>query len=178
MASRPQNEERFVTTIHGNCVFSGAVHPVRIDHFANGAVISPIDGSDTGVIHFALPLVLDSWQGPGQSIPTRIASLEALDVDFVQVQGDPQHFNRRPSDVVKAEIFVGCEEYWCSDMNRDRSFTVQVKDPVGVLSLERPKGIGVTLTIRFRGDSLRFCSVGVFGKVVERSSRGIRADEE
>jgi len=103
----PQNPERFVTTIHGNCVFSDAVQPVKIDHLANGAVVGPVDGKDIGVIHFTLPMVLHSGPEQNPSVIERLGLLERLEVDFAQVQGSTQQWGR-PSEVIKAEIFIGC----------------------------------------------------------------------
>ncbi len=88
-------------------------------------------------------------------------------MDFVQVQDIPGHMGNSPSEVVSAKIFVGCEEYWRSGVYKKTSFTVEVKGAVGVMDLRHPKGFGVTLTIEFGKDSLRFFSVAVFGDILK-----------
>ena len=78
-----------------------------------------------------------------------------------------------PSEVVSAKIFVGCQEYWCSDVYKETSFTVEVEGAVGVMDLRHPKGFGVTLAIKFGEDILRFCSVAMFGDILKMKSGGI-----
>lgn len=88
-------------------------------------------------------------------------------MDFVQVQDIPGQMGNSPSEVVSAKIFVGCEEYWRSDVYKKTSFTVEIKGAVGVMDLRHPKGFGVTLAIKFGEDSLHFCSVAVFGDILK-----------
>ena len=174
----PPDSNQFVTAIHGNCVFSDAEHPVRIDHLASGAVVSPVDGAHDGVIHFTLPFALDSNLQDRRNLGFlgRTGLLGRLEVDFVQVQRS-QGIGR-PSEIIKAEIYVGCAQYWSSEVDKDASFAVQVKGAIGTLDLNQPKGFGVTLTIKFKGDSLRFCSVALSGAILGGSIGPPRPGEQ
>ena len=175
----PSNEDRFVAANHGNCSFSDANSPVVIKHFANGAVVSPAEGTDTGVIHFAIPLALESGIERSNQLIT-ISRLQALEVDFVQVAGSEQQTDQIPSEVTEAEIYVGCDRYWSSEVDERQSFAVQLKlkDVIGMLDLRRPKGFGVTLHIRFGNTDLRFCSVAVIGSMLKNLGNVVKPDEK
>ncbi|WEW58279.1 hypothetical protein PRK78_003747 [Emydomyces testavorans] len=178
IAKPPQTTERLITTVHSNSVVSDAAKPVKIDHYADGAVVGPLgENQHIGVIHFPLPLVLDAKQEkdrPGlSSVIGRMGSLDVLEVDFTQVSGGGAHLGGGLSQIVKAEIHVGCKKYWCTDLDKDTSFSVRVEKPLSQFSLDQPKGINVSLTIMFGGNKLRFCSTTVFGSALTMPGGGI-----
>jgi len=168
----PPNLEQLIATIHGNCVFSDADYPVKIDHLPGRAVVGSVGSKDTGKIHFPLPMVLDS--GEQKSSPLVYQGWpEWLEVDFDQVKsGTP--ITDQPSCIIKAEVFVGCNLCWSLDLTEYTSFKVQLNKKVGQMSLKDPKGLEVTLTIKFGGDRLQFCSVALFGSLLGQPGGPIR----
>ena len=55
---------------------------------------------------------------------------------------------------------------------------IRLKDwGVRPLDLRRPKGFGVTLTIKFGGDDLRFCWVAVAVAILKESGGVLRPNE-
>ena len=52
----------------------------------------------------------------------------------------------QPSEVIKAEVFVGCNPFWPSELKACTSFMVQLSEGLQQMCLENPKGLDVTLT--------------------------------
>lgn len=160
---QPDIKKQLIAGIHANCVFSDAEYPVKIDHLPGCAIVSPL-GNKTGKIHFPLPAVLGQVEKDSQGG----LSEEWLEVDFTQAtqaketKGGGAHI-ATTSFITKAEVYIGCGLYWSKDLQETTSFQVML-DKTAVALAAAGKGLEVTLTIQFGGDSLRFCSVTLFGE--------------
>ncbi|KAJ6438992.1 hypothetical protein O9K51_08395 [Purpureocillium lavendulum] len=141
-----------------------------IDHLPDGALIRPADKKGIGAIHIPLPVVLVSDHGNERNNATGLQSvLKRLMVDISRAQDRLQvHENSRKtthSKIAKAAIYVGRTEYWTSDIAADDSFSVQIESnaDLGVMDLQHPNCVGVTLTIQFGAECLLVHSVTVRG---------------
>ncbi|RYP41839.1 hypothetical protein DL767_000740 [Monosporascus sp. MG133] len=177
---RHHEVEQLITAIHGNCVFSDAEYPVHIDHLPGCAVVSGTghgttttehqsttgDQGPIGKIHFPLPGPMDLGSGNVSGI-----KWVDLEVDFMQYrQGRevPVGNGGELSRVIKAEVFVGCHLVWSKDLNDADSFKVLLNDFMSREEKLPGKGLEVTLTIKFGEDSLKFCSVALQGRNVNK----------
>jgi hypothetical protein len=178
MAQPNPGYELIATAMHGNCVFSDAESPANIQHLSGQAVVSVPENS-VGMIHFPLGLMVDAGAVTVNSNSYYKPGLW-LQVDCNQVESQNQGGESRCTEVVKAEVFVGCRSVWSKDFSiagLDPPKTQTFKEQLGLLDIyqacmaDGPKGLEVTLTLKYGRDSMRFCSVEVFQVVLQNTLR-------
>lgn len=208
MSNQKDVERSFVVAVHGNGVFpDGHGENVDIQHFGDGSLVTfpephgkpqyepkghggsgGTGNDDIRKIHFILPATL----GEVTRNPILIWNLRevtTLEVDFTQghkakdqkgpAGGNTKH-DDLDSEIMAAEIYVGCTLYYVFHLAKTGSFTVQVdKTQIREVDILHAKGLGVTLLIKpgkpMKGKdpegnevvvgepSLRFCSVALAG---------------
>lgn len=178
MERQSPDYELLAAAMHGNCVFSDAETPANVQHLSGRAVVNGTEGRE-GKIHFPLGLMVDS----GTVSVSRNSKYEPglwLQVDCSQVESQERGEQPSCTEVVKAEVFVGCLCIWSKD------FSIKELDPPKTSTFRErlsysgiyqacmadgPKGLEVTLTLKFGQDSMRFCSVAVFDVVSQNPQK-------
>ncbi|KAM5342767.1 hypothetical protein ACJ41O_013733 [Fusarium nematophilum] len=162
--------EAVVSSVHGNAALSDGEQAVDIRHSSQGAIVSPKNLTGTspsiGKVHFGLPTLrsLEEETPLGKLTGYAIAST-ALEIvvscyDAEQAAAALQEHSR----ISRVDLFAGrdCLKSWDRESGEqqlpaDRDLRLHVhSDIVGQGDNpfnENPKGLGVTLTIEFRGGS-------------------------
>jgi hypothetical protein len=150
------------------------VCPANIQHLSGQAVVSVPENS-VGIIHFPLGLMVDAGAVTVSSNSYYQPGLW-LQVDCGQVESQDRLGEPRCTEVVKAEVFVGCRSIWSKDFSiagLDPPKTCTFRERLGLMDLyqacmaDGPKGLEVTLTLKYGRDSMRFCSAQVFQVVLQ-----------
>ncbi|KID95892.1 hypothetical protein MAJ_08110, partial [Metarhizium majus ARSEF 297] len=178
MAQQTADFELIATAMHGNCVFSDAQHPANIQHLPGQAVVSVAENS-TGTVHFPLGIMVDTGSVNVNSDSNYKPGLW-LQVDCSQVEAQGGYGEPKCTEVVKAEVFIGCQLVWAKDFSIAKADPPKTQTFREFLGLEYiyqacmadgPKGLEVTLTLKYGRDSMRFCSVEVFEVVPRNTSQ-------
>ncbi|KAF5139009.1 hypothetical protein E5D57_002798 [Metarhizium anisopliae] len=145
--------------MHGNCVFSDAQHPANIQHLPGQAVVSVAENS-TGMIHFPLGTMVDT----GLVNVNRDSNYKPglwLQMDGSQVEVQGGYGEPKCTEVVKADP---------PETQKFREF-LGLQYIYQTCMADGPKGLEVTLTLKYGRDSMRFCSVKVFEVVPRNTSQ-------
>lgn len=183
----PVFSETIVSAVHGNGACSDGAAPVNITHYGQGSVLTPLDASGgfgvvtIGKVHFTLP----SLRGPRPEAPSTAIVSTQLEIkasphfDPEKAQGKRREIPLHgPSKIVNVELYAGHEVVKCwkkhqddtSPLPADRDFELVVsshllgaEDSVGLKLNESANGLGVVLTVEFRGDKpgVMISSVGL-----------------
>jgi hypothetical protein len=166
-----QDFELVATAMHGNCVFPDAEKPVDIQHLSGQAVTSGPPGRE-GKIHFPLGLMVDVGAvSVGANSVYKPGLWLQVDCDQVELKKKDVGQLLSCTEVVGAEVFIGCNCVWSKEFSAsklDPPKTRTFREMIGFQNLlqackaDGPKGLEVTLTLRFGQDGMRFCSVAVF----------------
>jgi len=172
--------------MHGNCVFPDDDEIVKVRHQSGRSVVSGQEDQE-GKVHFPLGQLWDA----GTAMPGTHGLKHPGAWLRVDCGPEPQDTDKPSSDkqivkadtqilktdtqIVKAEVFVGCERVWGKDFSTEsdppdppdppkiRTFKELITPIELDIEEEGPKALGVTLTLKFGGNAIKFCSVAVYG---------------
>jgi len=159
----PPPRELVVASMHGNCVFSNDDDFVKVRHRPGCSVVSGPVCSE-GKVHFPLGVMWDAGIAtPGAK------GLEPgawLRVDCGPATQDAEESSY--TEVVKAEVFVGCKRVWSKDFSKsDPPRTATIKELITPIELdieeEGPRALEVTLTLKFGENAIKFWSLAIYG---------------
>ncbi|KAK4182446.1 hypothetical protein QBC35DRAFT_395963 [Podospora australis] len=181
------HSETIVSSMHGNGASSSDAAPVNISHHSQGCVLTPPDAAGgfgvvtIGKVHFTLPSLRSPRpDAPGTAvISTQLEIQTSPHFDPDKAQGKRREIPLHgPSKIVGVELYAGHElvKAWKKDgddvtqLPADRDFDLVVSSHLmeaegcpGLKLNESCAGLGITITIEFRGDrpGLMVSSVGL-----------------
>ena len=161
----PELEEFVAACMHGNCVFPNDDGIAEVQHKSGKSVVSGSEGAK-GKVHFPLGLM---W-GAGS---VKVDESKLVRGAWLRVDCGPVHLNSGGTltEIVTAEVFVGCVCVWSKDFStaadaKKTSTFKELMSPIKIdlnLEEEGPRGLEITLTLKFGSVPIRFCSTAIYG---------------